>query len=165
MNKIPMTCGGAGTTNYYEDIAEALSRSEFLEKATPVHIKEVEHQLGHQFPPAIKEFLLLAGGDYDMIFGGGGKGGLNDLDIVLECAAETLSEVEAVIDRPFFPIETLNGDLLVFCYWDDGDDPPVYLFEHELFYLGDEYMAGWSTSGLPKGVGLFNTKFSEMILM
>jgi hypothetical protein len=149
--------------NYYENIAEALSRSEFLEKATPARIEEVERQLGHQFPPAIKEFLLLAGGDYDLIFGGGGKGGLNRLDLLLECAAETLSEVGAVIERPFFPVYTLNGDILLFCYWDDGDDPPVYLFEHELFDLGDEYIAGSSTSGLPKGVSLFSSKFSMMM--
>jgi hypothetical protein len=149
--------------NYYEKIADALLTSKFLEKATPARIEEVERQLGHQFPPAIREFLLLAGGNLDPLFGGGGKGGLNFLDLVIQYAAEALSEVGAVIERPFFLIYTLNDDRLVFCYWEDGDDPPVYVFEHELFYLGDEYIAGSSTSGFPKGVSLFNSKFSMMI--
>jgi hypothetical protein len=50
-----------------------------------------------------------------------------------------------------------------FRFWNDGDDPPVYLFEQELFHRGDEYIPGSSQNGHPKGVTLVYSKFSEMV--
>lgn len=88
---------------------------------------------GNQFPAALRELLLLAGGycyvlDY----------GLNDSQAEMQLTSReylTFLGRNRTISRPFYVIDVYNaGDQFLFVYLDEGkDDPTVY----EAFLDGD----------------------------
>jgi hypothetical protein len=126
-------------------------------------ISKVEKELGIVIPLAIKEFLLLVGNDYDYLWGGGGADKLERLIYNKDLSIKLLNECNVVFNRSYFVFSSYSGDQFMFIYLDEGDNPPVYRFETELFYCGDEYIPESSSWGYPKGVSRIADSFSGMI--
>jgi len=135
----------------------------YTESASFDEINHVEQELNIMIPLSIKEFLLLVGNDYDLILrgGGGAKQSLNNYKYIIDTAFKLLNSCNIKLDKLFPFLE--YGDQFLFVYLDDGEDPPVYRFELELFYCGEEYISGSSSWGYPKGVSKISDSFSDMI--
>lgn len=106
---------------------------------------------------------MITGNDYDLILRGGGgvEQSLNNYKHILNTAKSLLESCDIRIDNYFPFLE--YGDQFLFVYLDEGEDPPVYRFELELFYCGDDYIPGSSIWGYPKGVSKISDSFSKMI--
>ncbi|WP_444670956.1 SMI1/KNR4 family protein [Flavobacterium columnare] len=138
----------------------------YSQNTVPANINEItsiEKELGILIPMAIKEFFLLVGNDYDYLWDGGGADKISRLIYNKNLAIKLLNECGVFFSRDYFVFSSYSGDQFMFVYLDEGDDPPVYRFETELFYCGDDYMPGSSTWSFPKGVSKIADSFSEMI--
>jgi hypothetical protein len=149
---------------FLKSLKDNLNLFEGIESSNENEIVEFENKLGIKIPIALKEFLLLVGNDYDMILrgGGGAKQGIKNFDYILKVSFDLLKETNSIgLDNilPFLEY----GDQFLFVYLDDGDNPPVYRFETELYYCGDDYIPNSSNWGYPKGVSKTADSFSEMI--
>jgi hypothetical protein len=126
-------------------------------------IDALEKEMGFTLPETFKEFLYLTGEDYDMLLRGGGgmPQGINNLSAILAISNGILKDCNTVIDNYFPFLEYI--DQFLFFYTTDGDNPPIYRFEMELYYCGDEYIQGSGSWGFPKGVLKVADSFTEMI--
>jgi hypothetical protein len=94
---------------------------------------EVLFNEGKIFPRALREILFLAGNFcYVLDFG------IEDTQRELqEFVREELKETNQNISRPFYAIDTYNGnDQFLFIFLDEGDDPPVYQAQYYEENLG-----------------------------
>lgn len=126
-------------------------------------INFLEEELGFSLPLAFKELLYLTGEDYDMLLRGGGgmPQNIDKLSAISSIANDILKNCNATIDG-FFPfLEYI--DQFLFFYIDDGDNPPIYRFQTELYYSGDDSIPNASSLGLSKGVIKVSKSFTEMI--
>jgi hypothetical protein len=126
-------------------------------------INLLEKKIGFPFPIAFKEFLYLTGEDYDMLLRGGGgmPQNIDKLPTINSIANDILKNCNTTIDN-FFPfLEYVDQFLFFFIH--EGDNPPVYRFEKELYYCGDDYIPNASSWGLPKGILKVADSFTEMI--
>lgn len=134
-----------------------------LHPTEPLKINLLEKEIRFSLPVAFKEFLYLTGADYDMLLRGGGgmPQNIDTLSTIHFIANSILKDCSTSIDN-FFPfVEYI--DQFLFFYINDGDDPPIYRFETELYYCGDAYITDSSNWGLPKGILKVAESFSEMI--
>ena len=134
-----------------------------LKGASEIEINQAEEKMGFRFPEAVREFLLFAGNDYSYLWRGTGGDGLPNQDYQLKLSAKLLAECKVVLPADYYPFSTYSGDQFMFFYFSDGDNPPVYRFEMELFDRGDEYIPGSVALGYPKGVSKIADTFSELI--
>jgi hypothetical protein len=135
----------------------------YTKLASIEQIELIERELAIIIPVSIREFFLLVGNDYDYIWGGGGGDKISMLDYNFQLSKKILNECNLSLFRKYFAISAYSGDQFLFVYLDDGEDPPVYRFELELFYCGEEYISGSSSWGYPKGVSKISDSFSDMI--
>ncbi|KOS08126.1 hypothetical protein AM493_20295 [Flavobacterium akiainvivens] len=94
---------------------------------------EVLFNDGKIFPHALRELMYLAGNfcyvlDY----------GIEDTPKKMqEFVREELKDTNQNINRPFYAIDTYNGnDQFLFIYLDEGNDPPVYQAQYYVENLG-----------------------------
>ena len=125
---------------------------------------EMESRLGITFPATLFDFFVLTGADYDLLMrgGGGAPQSVTCLPAIGAVAYNLLKQYGADIDAAYLAFLEYS-DQFLYVRLDEGDDPPVYSFEAELFYCGNDYLPGSSQSGLPRGVRLAAPSFSEMI--
>jgi len=133
-----------------------------LQPASPKQVLDLEIKLNRKLPLVLKEFFLLVGGDYDTLWGGGGGDKLSKINFTLDLSKELLNETSVILED-YFPFSSYNDDQFLFVYYKDGDNPPVYKFELELYYCGDDYMPSSSSWNYPKGVSKIADSFSNMI--
>jgi hypothetical protein len=151
-------------SSFFNGLKHKLIEAGFkLSGSTEEDINATETGLGFALPAAIREFLELTGDDYDFLYGGGTSSKLRDVPYNVKLAKNLLDKFSVDLSGRIFPFTSYSDDLFFFVYPADGDDPPVYRFESELWYRGDEYIAGSSTSGLPRGVTKLDEHFSNFI--
>jgi hypothetical protein len=92
---------------------------------------EQEYNNGQPFPKALRELLFLAG-DLCNIFDYGLNATQHELQ---QEAREMLIYKNRTINRPFYATEVRDGEIFMFVYLDEGEDPMI----HEAVpYLTDE---------------------------
>jgi hypothetical protein len=92
---------------------------------------ERQYNNGQPFPKALRELLYLAGA-YCIIFDYGLNANQQELQ---QEAREMLIEDNRTINRPFYAMEVRDGEIFMFVFLDEGEDPMM----HEAVpYLTDE---------------------------
>jgi len=96
-------------------------------------IQQLEQLSGVQLPRAYKEYLYLRGehgGFLDWYIGSD----IYDLVDLQEMTVETLSDVGYTMPKPFWNFaDQDNGDVFLFFFLDEGDNPPVYYCDRSTY--------------------------------
>ncbi|MEO6149053.1 MAG: hypothetical protein ABIN95_11970 [Mucilaginibacter sp.] len=93
---------------------------------------EQQYNSGQPFPKTLRELLYLAG-DLCNIFDYGTNATQQKLQ---QEAREMLIEENRTINRPFYAIEVRDGEIFMFVYLDESDDPMVH---EAVTFLTDEH--------------------------
>ena len=133
-----------------------------IKPASINQVNDLEKKLSIKLPLVLSEFFLLVGNNYDIIWDGGGGDTIESIDYTLNLSKELLNEASLDLEE-IFPFSSYNDDQFLFIYLNEGDNPPVYKFEVELWYCGDDYIPESSSWGLPKGISKVADSFSQMI--
>jgi len=102
-------------------IKNTVSKSQGLEIGEIMNL-ETNYNKGNSFPKALKEFLYLAGYNFN-----GGFDYIEGIEELQEMAKEELSQVGENIERPFFAFDVYNSQYSVIFLDEDDEDPKVYL--------------------------------------
>jgi len=101
-------------------------------------IKRLESLSGVQLPKAYKEFLFL-GGKLDNMLDWHAGFDIENMIEIQEMTVETLSDVGYTMPKPFWNFaDQDNGEVFLFFFLDEGDDPPVYYCQRSLQDNTDE---------------------------
>ena len=98
--------------------------NKICEGVSDADIFALEQKIGKKFPLSYKEFLTLAGEYFPYT---GDVMSFSDLEYIQEKIKEELIKFGFSIEREYWAFEVFDGSQFFIFYWDEGEDPPVYL--------------------------------------
>ncbi|MBP6731690.1 MAG: SMI1/KNR4 family protein [Chitinophagales bacterium] len=95
-------------------------------KGVPIaDIDALETEIGKTFPKAYREFLELAGDYFIYLYAGDASFEL--LGKIQNWLKKELSIYKQDLEKECWAFQTYDSEQFMIFYWDEGDDPPVYL--------------------------------------
>lgn len=120
--------------NNLEKLERFLKREKWTGYGIPeVEIKELENSIQQKFPDTYRKFLLLTGGLFGPMPISNGFYYLQKYDIN-NLAKKNLKEYGISLKNDNFWVfaENEGAEVIFFFYFDEGDDPPVYVCEMQM---------------------------------